>query len=1283
MWRGKVKIFCFFKELRSRELGKVIVFAFIVLRSLSALGQNCDVDFPGTSTQYFSTVCGGSSSNLTLGNNTNLGNGDSFIFDASVNIGGNVSVNAEGNARIVIPSGVTVNVNGNFQLDQKNSGCSSSNPCIFEIEVNGTLNIQQNFQNNLVRLVWAGSGTVTVGDNFENSSNGCMDCGSGGCPGFDSNMDCRDNGAGCSAGDFCDAITSSSPPQITGQTPITINQGESVTITLNHLTVTDPDDNYPTGFTLTVYAGTNYTFSGATITPAANFTGTLNVPVSVNDGENESEQFALSIEVVAPQNVAPQITGQTPVTINQGQSTTITLGQLTVTDPDDNYPTGFTLTVHAGNNYTFSGATVTPAANFTGTLNVPVSVNDGEDQSNQFTFVIEVVAPQNVAPQITGQVAITINQGQSATITLSQLTVTDPDDSYPTGFTLTVYNGSNYTRSGNTITPGANFTGTLSVPVSVNDGEDESERFSLTIEVVAPNPQNVAPQITGQVAITINQGQSTTIALSQLTVSDPDDSYPTGFTLTVYNGGNYTRSGNTITPAANFTGTLSVPVSVNDGEDESERFTLAIEVVAPQNTEPTITGQVDLSITQGQSITIALSHLVVTDADNTYPTDFTLRVYAGNNYTFAGTTVTPEANFSGNLKVPVSVNDGQNESKTFDLKVEVTKVQPMAPQITAQKELITNEDQPLPISFADLTVVDPDNTYPQGFSLKLSPGAHYTVSGSTVTPEKDYSGPLSVTTRVNDGKNDSAPFDLQITVSPVNDAPLITGQKKLSTDQATPLAIKLTDLNVSDPDNAFPQDFTLNIKPGANYVAAGGTISPIPAFAGVLNVTVSVSDGSASSPDFNVVVTVESTQTNVPPTIEGQKAISITQGTPFTLQLSQLVVKDPDNEYPVGFTLKVSPGANYTVTGTTIRPAATFVSGTLSVGVRVNDGTDDSNLFEVKIQVNPISATPSINGQRELTMMEDSTITITLADLIVTDADNPGYPNGFTLKVLGDSEGAYQANGNTVRPSPDLNGFIDVGVTVSDGVNTSDEFRLAIFVNPVNDAPRITQLETTSVAYEPGKEPAELFRRLVVSDVDNDNLGLAEIGFSPTNHSPANDELLFDFDTTKIRVIRDPVGTLFLIGYATVEEYQVAIRSMRYNYRITQDLNGDPEEILPGSRTVYVKVNDGQAESLSSERTIDIEARIMVDIPSAFTPNGDNANDTWHLEVSNVDRLDQTSIKVYNKRGLLLYESDAFEQDWDGTFNGELLPVDTYYYTIVVNLPYVRQTYSGVVTILY
>lgn len=1091
---------------------------------------------------------------------------------------------------------------------------------------------------------------------------------------------------------FIPAITSfaqisdkKAKPVITGQvpSPLVTLENTPIIITLANLLVTPGDSSqiYPVGFTLELNDGNNYTFKGATVTPNNGFSGTLTVRVRVDDGTDKSDWFNLKVNVTALPNVPPIITGQIPISTAQGQSTTISLPQLTVTDPDNTYPTGFKLTVHAGSNYTFKGAIVTPEASFVGTLTVPVSVNDGEDESNVFDLKITVTA-KNVAPKITGQVPITIDQGTSVTLALAQLTVTDPDDNYPTGFTLKIYAGPNYTFNGAVVTPSANFSGNLAVQVSVNDGEDESPRFNLIIQVT-PVAQNVVPVITGQVALAINQAESLTITLAQLTVVDSDNSYPADFTLTVYSGANYTFAGTTITPAATFTGSLTIPVSVNDGKNESAKFNLKVEVKKPKNEEPKITGQVPLSINQGQSLTLTLAHLTVTDPDNNYPADFTLTVYAGNKYTFNGTTITPDADFSGELKVDVTVNDGTNDSKKFPVKIDVIKPEPSAPQITGQKALTTNEDVPLQLNLTDLTVVDADDVYPQGFSLKLAGGPNYSVSGTSIVPAKNFSGPLSVSVIVNDGDNDSAPFPVQVTVTPVNDVPVITGQKKLETNKEVPLRIELTGLIVTDPDNDYPKDFTLTIKSGANYTVTGTTITPATGFSGILNVVVSVNDGSANSADFNLRVEVMKTQKNVAPTIVGQKAISVTENTAVTIQLFQLVVDDPDNDFPGDFTLKVLPGANYTVNGNTVKPTAAFTSGTLSVGVKVNDGTDDSPQFDLKIQVSPITAKPKINGQVELSMMEDSTLTLKLTDLIVTDADNPGYPKGFTLRVLNNGEGIYRANGLNVTPAPDLNGFIEVGVTVSDGVNTSDEFKVAILVNPVNDPPKITLLETAALPYEPGKEPVDIFDRMVLSDVDNDHLSMAEIGFRQNNFNPKNDEILFDFDTTLIRVVHDPGGTLFLIGYATVDEYQTALRSMKYNYRITDDLNGRPQEIVSGARTVYANVNDGQSVSLSSERNIDIEAKIALDIPTAFTPNGDHANDTWHLEVSNKDELDQAIIKVYNKRGLLLYEADNFRQEWDGKFNGELVPVDTYYYTIVVKLPYLRQTYNGVVTILY
>ncbi|HEY5750507.1 MAG TPA: cadherin-like domain-containing protein, partial [Chryseolinea sp.] len=510
-------------------------------------------------------------------------------------------------------------------------------------------------------------------------------------------------------------------------------------------------------------------------------------------------------------------------------------------------------------------------------------------------------------PVIIGQIPapLSARQGTPITIALTNLIVIPGDvgSIYPNGFTLEANSGKNYEVSGATVTPDPDFAGMLTVPVRVFEDGQDSKWFNFKINVRAV--ANVAPRITGQTPVAVNQGEAVTITFAQLTVIDPDDNYPSDFTLTVYNGNNYTVDGTTVTPATDFSGDLQVQVSVNDGDDESNKFKLKIAVSKPVNAAPRITGQIPISINQGQSVTVDFSQLTVTDPDNNYPSGFTLTVYNGNNYAVDGTTVTPSPNFSGNLKVQVSVNDGKDESNRFDLKIDVLKSQPSAPAITGQQPLTVNEDGSIAIKLTDLSVVDPDNNFPQDFTLNISPGSHYTLNGSTVIPEKNYSGPLSIVVSVNDGKNDSAPFDLQVSVIPVNDSPVITGQKKLTANQGTTFSISLSDLTVTDADNKYPDAFTLKITQGNNYVVAGSTINPSPAFVGTLSVIVSVNDGTTSSLDFNVQVEIISTKTNVPPTIVGQKAISITQNTSITVELFHLVVDDPDNAFPAGFSLKV------------------------------------------------------------------------------------------------------------------------------------------------------------------------------------------------------------------------------------------------------------------------------------------------------------------------------------------------------------------------------------------
>ena len=191
------------------------------------------------------------------------------------------------------------------------------------------------------------------------------------------------------------------------------------------------------------------------------------------------------------------------------------------------------------------------------------------------------VAVANVAPVITGQVPLSTSEDTPLTLTLSHLTVTDPDDTYPSDFTLSVLTGSNYAVAGNIITPAANYYGTLTVPVRVNDGKVNSNIYNLAVSVSAVNDAPMAvddsyttPQDTPLVlqasALKTNDTDvdNTNEQLSVTTVSSPTNGSlsfvgdtvtftPTGYMSTA--GFNYTVSDGQLTDEGHVTVDVSEP----------------------------------------------------------------------------------------------------------------------------------------------------------------------------------------------------------------------------------------------------------------------------------------------------------------------------------------------------------------------------------------------------------------------------------------------------------------------------------------------------------------------------------------------------------------------------------------------------------------------------------------------------------------------------------------------------------------------------------------------------
>lgn len=100
--------------------------------------------------------------------------------------------------------------------------------------------------------------------------------------------------------------------------------------------------------------------------------------------------------------------------------------------------------------------------------------------------------------------------------------------------------------------------------------------------------------------------------------------------------------------------------------------------------------------------------------------------------------------------------------------------------------------------------------------------------------------------------------------------------------------------------------------------------------------------------------------------------------------------------------------------------------------------------------------------------------------------------------------------------------------------------------------------------------------------------------------------------------------------------------------------------------TLYqVMVTDtSQCFTLSYPFQLDVRKVYSVDLPDAFTPNGDGVNDIVYVKGWGIEEL--ITFKVYNRSGRMIFESNNIEKGWDGTFNGIQQPIETYTYLVQV-----------------
>ncbi|CAH8281587.1 gliding motility-associated-like protein [Mariniflexile fucanivorans] len=95
--------------------------------------------------------------------------------------------------------------------------------------------------------------------------------------------------------------------------------------------------------------------------------------------------------------------------------------------------------------------------------------------------------------------------------------------------------------------------------------------------------------------------------------------------------------------------------------------------------------------------------------------------------------------------------------------------------------------------------------------------------------------------------------------------------------------------------------------------------------------------------------------------------------------------------------------------------------------------------------------------------------------------------------------------------------------------------------------------------------------------------------------------------------------------------------------------------VKPGFYTIYVQ------DEICGESTLDIS---VIGNTKYFTPNDDGFNDFWQIKGINANIQPNSVIFIYDRYGKLLKQLRPDSVGWDGTFNGNMLPTDDYWFKV-------------------
>lgn len=324
--------------------------------------------------------------------------------------------------------------------------------------------------------------------------------------------------------------------------------------------------------------------------------------------------------------------------------------------------------------------------------------------------------------------------------------------------------------------------------------------------------------------------------------------------------------------------------------------------------------------------------------------------------------------------------------------------------------------------------------------------------------------------------------------------------------------------------------------------------------------------------------------------------------------------------------------------------------------------------------------------------------------------------NGDSITLKGTGGGLYKWYNNTNLTKTDISDSLRIGI--------SGNYSLVVNDGQCNSLPSISipiidfAIPIVNISYNPltclngllaiNTDAADKYKIHYAWDFGDNTYSLLS---NPLSHSyiktgpyvinlkvtndycPRYDTLIVGDTVQVVEPLKPSVFTLFLLaemdtmlnplrvdtGYT---QYQWAPASYLSNPFIASPIFNGPGSRGSTNDYILTRTNPITSCTVADVYKLDISSDVVVSIPKAFTPNGDNLNDVLKLELG-AGLTSLVRFTIFNRWGKIVFSTQSVNEGWDGKTNGINQEMDGYtYFVEYINYKNERFKKTGSVALL-